>query len=317
MINNPFALACVVGSLLAAQVVPVPCAQAASDGRPVPVIFDTDMSGDCDDAGSLAVLNSFMNQGEAALLACVVNGRDQDASSGAAIYAINAYYGRPNIPVGAYQGTATATKSPYTLAVRQKFGPDFPLDTQLRPGVKVYRRALAKAKHHSVVIVSVGFMQNLQDLLQSKPDKLSKLNGTDLVKDKVKELVVMGGGFPASGNGSEYNFGFGGVGPVTAYTIENWPGRILFTGFEIGASISTGKALAATPEQNPVRFIYSLYGDHPSALEGGRPSWDITAAWLAVRGPAGVWDLVEGGYCHVLPDGHDQWMTDHVSDQAY
>lgn len=303
---------CAAGAFL-----PVASVQADPKPRPVPVIFDTDMSGDCDDAGSLSILNSFMNQDEATILACVVNGRDQDSSSGATVYAINTFYGRPHIPIGAYHGEATATKSSYTLKVRQQFVPDYPTDAQLPPAVEVYRRALLRAKRHSVVIVSVGFMQNLRDLLQSKPDKISKLDGVDLVKARVKELVVMGGSFPTSGNGTEYNFGFGGVGPATAYTMQNWPGRILFTGFEIGAGITTGRSLALTPAENPVRFIYSLYGEHPSALEGGRPSWDLTAAWLAVRGPVGVWDLVEGGYCQVLPDGRDEWMTDQSKDQAY
>ena len=41
--------------------------------EPTPVIFDTDMANDCDDAGALAVLNALADKGEARILAVVTN----------------------------------------------------------------------------------------------------------------------------------------------------------------------------------------------------------------------------------------------------
>jgi hypothetical protein len=45
--------------------------------------------------------------------------------------------------------------------------------------------------------VSVGLLSNLRDLLDSRPDEDSKLDGESLVKQKVKEWVCMGGVFPS------------------------------------------------------------------------------------------------------------------------
>src|ERR1700689_1923939 len=99
---------------------------------------------------------------------------------------------------------------------------------------------------------------NLGDLLDSKPDDISPLAGADLVRKKVRRLVVMGGQFPNPKQFKEWNFTAGGVGPDTQHAIENWPTPILFSGFSIGQGISTGKALEATPAANPVRRAYQL-----------------------------------------------------------
>lgn len=65
--------------------------------EPVPVIFNTDMAGDCDDAGALAVLHAQADRGEAQILAVVTNRKCTAGVSGGACDAINTFYGRPNI----------------------------------------------------------------------------------------------------------------------------------------------------------------------------------------------------------------------------
>lgn len=270
---------------------------------PINVIVDTDMSGDCDDAGAVALLNSFMNQGEAKLVACVVNGRDADLCSGAAVQAINAYYGHPSIPIGANHGRAWIgpTKSHYTLKIHQRFNPEFPTDDKLPAGVAVYRQALASAADGTVVVVTIGLMENLLDLLNSKPDEISELSGLDLVRKKVRMLVDMA-------NTTRYDNSVLGI----------WPSKILFT-FGVGSYISTGKALAGTPENNPVRCIYGLFGDdRHNALRDGRQSWDLTASWLAVRGPGDLWDVSWGGYWTVDPEtGQGEWRDGPQSNHNY
>jgi len=273
------------------------------------ILLDTDISGDCDDAGALAVLHSFANRGEARLLACVVNGRDRDASSGAVVWAINSYYGRGDIPIGTYHGEAERTNSCYTLAIRQRFAPDYPLDMELPSALGVSRRALAAAEDGSVTILSIGFLHNLRDLIESGPDDSSSCSGVALVRRKVKELILMGGAFPTSLNTEpEYNFAWGGVAPITSAVLEKWPTPIIFSGFELGRAVITGTGLAKTPPHNPVRMAYSLYPvESGYALEGGRYSWDQTVAWIGVRGVDGLWNLSEPGICRVLNDGHNEW----------
>jgi hypothetical protein len=261
---------------------------------PIPVIIDTDLDGDVDDVGALALLNSFMVQGEANLIACVHDTVNGENTSCAAIQAINAWYGHPSIPIGqsygqknpspamtsklspppadGYTGAPNGSGSSYTTALRNKFAPDFPLDDKMPAAVDVYRKALASAADGSVVICTVGTMENVQDLLMSQPDAVSDLNGLDLVKKKVRELVVMAN-----------------TQPQDHYLLSVWPTRIIWTTY-IGSGIGTGPSLIPTPENNPVRVAYDLFG----VLHNGRQSWDLTAAWLAVRGTGDLWDLVAG-----------------------
>jgi len=269
---------------------------------PIPVIVDTDISSDCDDAGAVALLNTFMNQGEATLLACVANGHDADLSCGATIQAINAWYGHPAIPIGAYHGTVGfTTGSTYTKQVHQHFVPDFPADDKLPAGVDVYRRALASAADGTVVIVSLGFLQNLDELLKSGPDAVSDLAGLDLVRKKVRQIVIM--------NNQQKEDDF---------VVTHWPTEIVWT-MEVGTHISTGKSLAATPADNPVRFIYGLHGDDQhNSLRDGRQSWDLTASWLGVRGPGKLWDITSGGYWKVdTQAGGGQWVNGPATNQGY
>src|ERR1700744_4956963 len=75
---------------------------------PVPIIFDTDMSGDIDDVGALAVLNKLTNLGEAKMLACVTNNGVPEKAIGGCIKAVNTYYGNPDVPIGTYHGATFA-----------------------------------------------------------------------------------------------------------------------------------------------------------------------------------------------------------------
>jgi len=271
---------------------------------PVNVIEDTDMSSDCDDVGATALLNSFMDQSEARLIACVVNGRDRDLSSGAVVQAINTYYGHPSIPIGANHGEAWigTTGSAYTLKVHQQFDPEFPTDDKLPAGVDVYRKALASAADHSVYIASIGLMENLQALIESKPDAISPLSGFDLIHKKVRELVIMGNTNRHDGS-----------------VINTWPTKILYT-TDVGSVIYTGKSLVGTPDNNPVRFAYELFGVHDahSMTPFSRQSWDLTAAWLAVRGPCALWDVASGGYRKVNPvTGASPWVNGPATNEGY
>jgi len=261
---------------------------------PIPVIVDTDLDGDVDDVGAVALLNDFMDQGEAKLIACVHNTSNVQLSSCATIHAINAYYGHPSILIGqsygekgpatpmksvllpappeGYHGVPGPFNSSYTLQIHQRFDPDFSNDDKLPAGVDVYRKALASAADGTVVICSIGTMENVQDLILSQPDSVSNLSGLDLVRKKVRELVIMANTVPQD-----------------HYLLSKWPTKIMWTTY-VGNGIGTGPSLLKTPENNPVRMAYDLFG----VLHTGRQSWDLTAAWLAVRGPGNVWDVVAG-----------------------
>ena len=60
--------------------------------KPVKIVFDTDIGGDCDDAGTLAMLHRLCDKGEAELLA-VTHCYASPYVAGC-IDAINKFYGR-------------------------------------------------------------------------------------------------------------------------------------------------------------------------------------------------------------------------------
>ena len=278
----------------------------ATDGHaPVKTVFDTDMCDDCDDCGALAVLHKLADLGEAEILACVVNSHDQEKAVAASVSAINTYYGRPGIPIGTYHGPDGKTmKSRYTAELRDKFAHYALPDDQQPTALSVYRTALASAQDSSVTIISVGLLVNLRDLLQSEPDATSPLSGRDLVKAKVKRLVVMGGAFPKSDPvDGEFNFSF--TANSTQYVMANWPTPILLSGVELAGGMITGKSLDSTPETNPIRRAYALAYDN--CIVHGRPSWDLTAVLAAVRDPHIYWDVSPNGRCKVSSIGTNKW----------
>ncbi|MCC5843071.1 MAG: nucleoside hydrolase [Verrucomicrobia bacterium] len=287
---------------------------ASHSALPVSILLDTDMATDCDDAGAMAVLHALASKGEAEILGVVTNNRD-GASIGA-VAAINSYYGRPDIPLGACQrddvGIEAARFVQKLAADTARYGHTVTSREQVPDAVDLYRRGLAAAPDHSVVIVSIGHLNNLAGLLDSGPDASSPLTGLELVQQKVPRLVVMGGDYPA---GKEHNFWARGSAPYTARVLETWPGPILFTGYSLGESVMTGPAMAGLPEDHPVRRAYAGHSSQP--LERGRPSWDQTAVLAAVRGPAPYWTLSPPGRNVPEADGSNHWENDPEGNHVY
>ena len=255
------------------------------------IILDTDMTFDVDDVGALAVLHALADAGQATILA--VNFNEVHKNGASAIDAINTFYGRSDIPVGVYRGPfADPDGSRYLDHVAA-----FPhgLTYDLAPdALDVYRRVLRGQPDQSVTIVSVGFLNNLADLLRAE---------ADLVANKVAQLVVMGG---------RHNDGFNLVRhdlvETTQEVIENWPTPLAISDF--GGRVHTGASLEDTPHDNPVREAYYRWFGNSFK---GRSSWDQVAVLYGVWGE-GDWfeDVGEGtaslpnGYAWQLKSG---WRT--------
>ena len=285
------------------------------NAMPVRVIIDTDLGADCDDAGALAVMHALVDAGEAEFLACVYSsGRNPYGAGG--ISAINTWYGRPEIPIGAYPeseiGFAYSAFLKEVATHTGLYGHKIVTRDDVPPPVPVFRRALAAAPNHSVQIVSIGHTKGLFDLLESSPDEFSLLDGRELILQKINEWVCMGGAFPHEEK-PEWNFGANDAQLYSRRLVEGWPTPVVFTGFELGDPIKTGRALIPTPENNPVRECYKLFDN---ALEKGRASWDQTAVLYAVRGVHDNWTL-QRGRCQVQDDGLTIWHDDPQGPHAY
>ncbi|MGV3723165.1 MAG: nucleoside hydrolase [Actinomycetota bacterium] len=285
----------------------------SSDRKPVPVIFDTDIGPDVDDAGTTALLNALADRGEARILAM---GCCTSSEWGApCLDAINTYYGRPAIPIGTFKGEGflsdPKTDSKYNRQIAQEFPNDLRSGKNAPDATETYRRVLSKQRDASVVVCAVGPLNNLSRLLSSGPDRHSKLTGAQLVKKKVRRLVVMGGKFP---EGKEWNFEQ--APDAAARVMAEWPTPILASGFEIGSKVFTGKRLGSeTPAENPVRRAYELY----IGAGKDRESWDQTALYAAIRGHEPLWDLRVNGTILVDPakKGANTWTGGSGAQHAF
>ena len=277
------------------------CFSGVVYGGAVPVILDTDISSDVDDVGAVAVLHSLGNEGRADILAMMVSAVNPTASG--CLRALNGYFGRPAIPVGTLAGKGVADESKYTAAISREFAGEGKGDDH--QAVALYREVLSRQPDHSVVVVTVGYLTNLQNLLESGPDTTSPLTGTELVARKVKRLVTMGGQYP---KGREWNFYQDSA--ATAKVVADWPTPILFVGFESGVNVLTGRGLLKTPAGNPLRRSYELY----NGLDD-RPSWDQVTVLYAVEGGEDLtvgqssFFRAVGGTNTVFADGSNDWRN--------
>lgn len=283
---------------------PTQATSVVSKHQPVPVILDTDLATDVDDVGAIAMLHALADLGEARILAIMHDTGYPDSVG--VIAALNAYYGRPNIPIGAHKGGFVKDEAkPYVSAIAKAFASRPRTNTEVPAAAELYRQALAREPDQSVTIISIGFMTNLKDLLTSNGDSMSPLNGRELIMKKVKRMVVMGGGYPTRER-PEFNFSHSGMGPTTKQVVDTWPTPILFSGFEIGESILTGRALERTPVNNPVRESYRIYYE---GVVNDRWSWDQTAVLAAVRGAQPYWSESAPGFNAVDAHGGNIWQS--------
>ena len=81
--------------------------------QPAKIIFDTDMESDCDDVGALAMLHSLADNGEAEILGTMVC--SLNPWSVPTVDAINTYFHRPDIPIGAVKTYGVYRNSKYSV----------------------------------------------------------------------------------------------------------------------------------------------------------------------------------------------------------
>jgi len=282
---------------------------ACDSRRAVPIIFDTDIGTDVDDAGALAILHALADQGETQILATI--SANKNPWCGPALDVINTYYGRGDMPVGCSR-TGPDPEEWYHDSINE-FPHDLARSDDAPDAVTLYRKILAAQPDNSVTIVVVGGLTNMAELLDSNPDRYSPLAGRELVARKVKELVSMGGTWPNSPkNEGEYNFKMDGT--AAHKVISEWPGKIMFTG--LGKDVMTGRRLAAqAPKENPVSAFYRNFFKGYNVSE--RSSWDLIAVLYAARGSSDYFTGVSDGKCVGQEDGGNQWITGVPSDHAY
>ena len=168
-----------------------------SSTKPVKILFDTDIGGDCDDAGTLAMLHGLCDLGEAELLA--VTHCSSTPYVAGCIDAINTFHGR-QVPVGINYQDPSDDRGVYAAALCEQFPNRYPADAYgtergAEDTLHLLRRLLADAKDNSVVLVVTGTLNSMARLVTSGPDEISPMTGKELILKKLSRTIVMGGRF--------------------------------------------------------------------------------------------------------------------------
>ena len=292
----PLAMVLLAVELLCASA-PVTAAE-----QPKKVIYETDMCLDVDDVGGLALLHALADKGEVEILAVTFN--EVHPSGAAAIDAINTWYGRGGIPVGIYKGNLAAPDISKYLGPVAAFPHDLTRETA-PTALEVYRKVLAAQPDKSVTIISVGFLNNLYDLLKADPD---------LVGKKVKEMVVMG-----SRNHDGFNLSRHDTVAQSEFVIRNWPTPLVISSH--GGGTKTGAKLSGAAAKNPVREAYYQWFDQSYE---GRSSWDQVAVLYGVRGLGNCFreittgkGTLRNGFEWQMQPGHRSYLEAKLSDQGF
>ncbi len=282
--------------------------------QPASIIFDSDMGPDYDDVGAIAMLHAFADEGKANILATIASTKYENV---AAVFSVfNTYFKRPNIPVAVPKGEALELRDWqfWSDSVVKNYPHAINSNKDVPDAVALYRRILAIQPDNSVTIITVGFLTNLKNLLQSKADMFSPLTGDQLVKQKVKQLVSMAGRFPS---GKEFNVDRDF--PASKYAFENWPTPVLLSGFEIGEKIKCGLPLIHNDAitNSPVKDVFRISIPMAAEDSAGRKSWDETAVLVAVEGYEQWYTVKQGKIIVSDKDGSNTWVDDQTSRQYH
>jgi inosine-uridine nucleoside N-ribohydrolase len=275
--------------------------------QPLPVIFDTDIGPDYDDVGAMALLHALADKGECEILATIASNKHKLIVP--VLDILNTYFGRPELPIGVPKGEAVemGAGQKWDSLLVARYPHDLKSNDRAEDAIKLYRKLLANAKDKSIAIITVGFFTNMANLLQSPPDEYSPLSGKELVKRKVKQLVSMAGCFDERMNSfKEFNVKMDSLASMKVF--RDWPGTIVFSGFEIGEKIHTGLPLVgdASIVNSPVKDVFAWSIPLDPQDKNGRMSWDQTAVLVAIRGFEKYYSLIPGRIIE-KPDGSNGW----------
>lgn len=271
-------------------------------------ILDTDIGPDCDDAAALALACIYARRPDIKLLA-VMHCTTSPWGAGA-IRAIADWYGLPELPVGTLTtGSAFLQGEQYELYNRALA---LRVSAQRRAAqdcLPLYRRLLAAQPDGSVEIVSIGPLCNLAALLQSGPDASSQLTGRELVARKVRRLTLMAGDFASERPEWNVEMDIASARLVAA----QWPGEMVYCGFELGIQVSILSEPNRLAPTNPVREAYRLH-----TRGEGRYSWDpCTVQWAMSDADSALYAVSAPGVIAIDEHGVSRWRADAGGSHRY
>ena len=269
------------------------------------LLIDTDLGGDCDDVGAVALANILYNQNIIDIVGFTYT--TSLPWGPLCIDAINHYYGNDHLKIGVTSRVnfCEENTNKYAEAMSNNFYHNAKSKKEYPDAVKFMRQVLTEAEENSITLAFIGQLNNGAELLDSKPDEISPLDGIELVRKKVKEVIIMGGLFKEE-NETVYFCGYPYEREYNIITdlesskkfIHNVPVKVIFNDFKVGYQIHTGKSLLDKKDmRHPITFAYTLFQNTP------RESWDLLTVWYAIFGCDDLFTLSNSGTVEVLDDG--------------
>ncbi|MHC9046519.1 nucleoside hydrolase [Microbacterium saperdae] len=270
------------------------------------LLIETDVFSDVDDLGALAVACALAASGHAKILSIGVNTPSRFGPLAVRALLDELACDAPIGDLGRRDDSVYAHD--FARFVAETFPhADRPEGADPEPAWRVHRRALAGAASGSVTAISLGFFDNFVALLDSPPDELSPLPGRELVRDRVHRTVTMGGVFPT---GTEFNLAHSPT--LSARFLRDWPSPVEFLGYEVGASVVTGRRVS----QESSSVVGAAYR-HFTGAGRGRESWDPLTVLLAVPSPQPLFRLSAAGRVSVSATGANSFDVDPLGTHRY
>ena len=285
------------------------------------VIVDTDIGPDCDDVGALAVLFALSSKYDIDVKA-IVNCTSNPFGCGA-IDVVSRFCGYNDIPIGMYSGDrflCDESTKVYNKFISEKYGTEYVPVGKKTPekAVGLYRRALSQAEYKSVVIVTIGPLNNIAALLKSKGDTYSDKDGKTLIEEKVYAVISMAGAVESKKR--EFNIVCDGEAAKTF--ADEIPVPVVYSGVELGGKIDSGFTACeelTDKRDNPIFDSYKLYSEYAKSKPYMNKSYDLTAIHFAFEGEGDFYKMSEAGYMAVdpAPDYATEFVVDKKGNSYY
>ncbi len=265
--------------------------------RPRPVLLDTDWFTDVDDVMALRALLRLQERRFVRLLGVCLNAVFPES-----VRSVDAFLLAHGVDVPVAITRRDIQEPSYGPSYQRRLATlpsKYQGNEEAAHPVPFYRSLLAGSPE-PLHLLSIGFTENLADLLDSPPDSLSPLTGRELVAQKCAHLWMMAGKWPT---GREYNVAGSQGNPrliaPCAAILQHWPTPVTFLGFEVGNTVLAGIGL---PQDDLLNIAMEEYHRHPRYALGGAnlppPRHKTHFCWdpLLVLLAAGVVSPENGGY---------------------
>lgn len=269
----------------------------------LPVIIDTDFASDADDVVAVRLAMCFQDAGMLDIRGIALS--TTYSRSPLAVHALCTQDGYGSIPVAmdtSGNGVQVHTDYVDVMYDQPKSRSDY------EQPVAMYRRILSESDGR-VHIITLGFLQNIQGLMNSAPDQYSPLSGMELIAQKVDTLYICGGN--STGKPS-FNFYWTGEKVISAAkdVARSFPARTIFLQSDLSDDTFCGQ-FYNTKDYHQRDIVTRALKANDQA--GGVVAWDVFAVWCAVQDMTGNLESafleLEQGSQYVSGTGATEWTA--------